>query len=291
VDAAMDEIKQTLAKLSAPGDQSSDLNPETATLIDQIRLAVRKRYREKRDHGFAPTVIEETLRALHLHKLLQFFWDRIKEKADAMFRTNEGKTGDDQYAGTYVLDKLACLLRNHPKLTIDLVGQSAGAIAICQLIAASAARYELHFRNIIFLAPACTTELFVTEIASKRERFKQFRMFALPDSLETQDSFAGIYPHSLLYFISGVLEAYSDFSIVGMERFLSNKPPYEDPELNDAHNFLLESGQNRLVLSGATNQGEGLNCTAKNHHDFSTDPATRTSVVDILKASNQTQGV
>ena len=49
--------------------------------------------------------------------------------------------------------------------------------------------------------------------------FKKFRMFTMTDELEKEDDCKAIYPASLLYLISGILEDRDDTPIAGMMRF------------------------------------------------------------------------
>src|SRR5206468_2726979 len=52
------------------------------------------------------------------------------------------------------------------------------------------------------------------------DRVSSLRVFGMGDDLERKDAIAGvIYPSSLLYFVSGVLEDESDKPLAGMARF------------------------------------------------------------------------
>ena len=64
---------------------------------------------------------------------------------------------------------------------------------------------------LLFLAPASRIQLFADVITSHGRRLGNFRMFTMSDALERKDRLVPvIYPHSLLYFISGVLESAYD---------------------------------------------------------------------------------
>ena len=61
--------------------------------------------------------------------------------------------------------------------------------------------------DVILMAPACRTECFADTLAHHGSRIRDFRCFTMSDDFETKDRLVpAIYPHSLLYFISGVLE-------------------------------------------------------------------------------------
>jgi len=252
--------------------------------ISKIVYRVIKRFIRKRDHGFYPTVVEETLRELYLADFGAWVWGNMKEIAEAMWQPNTLPLTDDSHPGTYFLEKLAAHQQAHPGFTIDLAGHSAGSIAICHLLDRIEERFPaLAIRNLLLLAPACTSELFRQEIAAQPDRFDGFRMFTMKDDLETKDRLVpAVYTRSLLYFISGVLEDTWDIPLAGLELQSRGTAPYDSRELLEVQRFVRAPGTLRLVLSETTGQGPGLNSASHAHGDFDDDTETLTSLKVIV---------
>lgn len=263
----------------------------------KIVFRVVDRLETKADHGFYPTMVEEVFREFYLAQAGAWIWDCMKTKAAHMWRSNTGRSGDDRYAGFYFLGALSRWMKGNPGATVNLVGHSAGCIAICHLLAAARNGFgDLRFDKIVFLAPACRTDLFCREVVRHPESFGSFRCFTMKDGKECRDSLVPfVYPRSLLYLVSGILEDYGrtpDVPILGMHRFL-NDLPLEDAKmhLEDQDGHLREcvaflSAGDRLVLSDtAENAAEGLQCSALHHGDFDDDPLTLGSLDYILSHS------
>lgn len=260
-----------------------------ARAVAVIVKEVIRRYIRKTHHGFYPTVVEEVLRYYYLADLGAWVWGGMKTAAQNMWLPNDGLDGPDQHAGTYFLERLSALQANRPELVIDLVGHSAGSIAICEMLKAAHLRQTpIKLRNILFLAPACTAELMSAEIVSHPERYGHFRMFTMRDDYESDDVLVkGVYTRSLLYFISGVLEQRVDEHVAGMQRYLSGQKPYDREPFLGVKRFLEQPGENRLVLSNseqiAPNAPAGHRSTAEAHGAFDDDIATRSSLTAIIK--------
>lgn len=265
---------------------------DTALLIKhiaKIAFQVIKRFVEKRDHDFYPTLIEEFLRELYIAELGAWVWNNMKVKSMDMWKDNAGLSGTNQYAGRYLFDKLVEYHKKHPELQVNLVGHSAGSIAICNLIRMSSSAYpNLVYNNIIFMAPACRIDLFRDEIVSHQNRFKTFRMFTMTDANEKHDILVPyIYTHSLLYLISGILEDEGkeyDGYILGLERDIKANHPYDTvQEILDSKGFLFASNSFRAVFSQTEdNANEGLKTKSLSHGGFDDDDETIRSIKYML---------
>lgn len=207
-----------------------------------------RRFRAGRDHGVYTTVFEELVRELYLAAVGAETWHIMKkDTADTFGPGTNGRVR----AGDRFLDGLAALGDDRPG-RIVLVGHSAGAVFIDNLLEATRkARQEgrlpidFAYEGVLFLAPACTFADFARVLPRKGEPplFRQFRMFTMDDSHERSDRLVSVvYPRSLLYFVSGVVEREDDgknafdMPLVGMERYYardtSRPDVYED--LGDA---------------------------------------------------------
>jgi hypothetical protein len=265
-------------------------------VLAQTAFNVVKRHWQKRSHGIYPTIVEEILRAIYLNYLGKWVWERMKNTAKGMWRPNQGEINANSYVGMYFLEKLVSLQQDKPDLVIDLVGHSAGTICICHLINAIAEKYShLKIRNVLFMAPACTSDLFYESIVTKTSLYQNFRMFTMRDDFEIRDSLVPkIYTRSLLYFISGVLEDTADKPIAGLEFHLKGKSPGDydafihygddDAKLRAIREFLLTPGSNRLVLSQTTAANPGFNSNSTRHGDFDSDHTTLESLHAIISS-------
>ena len=276
-----------LSPASTPGAKGIFSTAALLKSLAAIAFRVISRFLKSRDHGFYPTVMEELLRELSLDDLGAHVWGAMKSKAESMWKDNAGRHGDDLYGGSYLLDKLLLLQKGNPALKIDLVGHSAGSIAICHLLKVKAVSYpDLKIRNITFLAPACTTELFHDELVSKQDRFEKFRMFTMHDKFETEDQLVKrIYTRSLLYFISGVLEPDEvDMPLAGLELHSRGNFPYQSEKQLAVSSFLREVGGKRLVLSVTDDSAPaGFRSKSEHHGDFDDDLQTRGSLRHLVK--------
>ncbi|WP_428263069.1 hypothetical protein [Haliangium sp.] len=254
-----------------------------AKTLVSVGIRVVKRMIGKRDHGFYCTVVEELLREVYVADLGAWAWGRMTAKAAAVFAANDGLDGDARHVGRYFLDALAGLASRRPGLVIDLVAHSAGAMLVCEWLRAAAATGAPPVRRVVLLAPALTTKRFHSDVASAPGRYGDLRLFVLDDASERDDSLVPVlYPRSLLYFVSGVLEAGDgDATLVGLERHIQAQGPYRDSHLLDLYRFLDQPG--RLVVSPSPNQAaRGLRAGARSHDEFNDDPLTLDSVLAFL---------
>jgi pimeloyl-ACP methyl ester carboxylesterase len=259
-----------------------------AKLLAAVAYRVIRRHIRGRDHGFYPTVVEELLREFYLADLGAWVWGRMKEKATAMWLPNDGLQGDERRVGSYVLEKMAALQEARPDFRIDLVGHSAGSIAICELLRAAAKRgLALRVNTIAFLAPAGRSELGVEELARHPERYKEFRCYTMADNYEREDQLVPkVYTRSLLYFVSGVLEPDEvDAPIMGMMRHASGQGMFASGAAAEWAAFMR--AQQRLVLSDSTKLDPdatvGRRTASHSHGGFDDDGPTRESLTELLR--------
>ena len=282
--AAVPPDESLLGKLDDDGAKGIGTAITVATTVAKLVVAVVKRYLAKRDHGFYPTVVEEVLRMAYVAGLGKWLWDGMKNVGATMWSPNDGLSGDAQHAGAYFLERLAALQQARPALVVDLVGHSAGSIAICEMLKAAAERAPLDVRKVAFLAPAARADLFVEEMVGHPERFASLRIFTMRDEVECEDQLVkGVYTRSLLYFISGVLEDERDTELVGMHRYYVGEPPYGDGAVKDMADY-LRADPRRVVLSKTTDDAEpGFRTQSVSHGAFDDDPCTRESLQEMLK--------
>ena len=247
-----------------------------------VRVAARVigRYLERRDHGFHATVVEEILRAFYLANAGGIIWDRMKGDTQDSF-------GDDPelFGGTAFLSLLGERVRQGARPRVTLVGHSTGAVYIAHLLKAAETWLPPELKlNILLLAPASTFALTAETFVQSRARIRGLRIFTMTDENERKDRLVpALYPHSLLYFVSGVVEPEADTPLIGMQRYYDPACYPEDrcPEV-ESFRRLTADVPNSLVWSVAAG-GAGLETAALEHGDFDEDSATRKSLKHLIE--------
>lgn len=260
-----------------------------AKVIAQITFAVLKRYLNKTHHDFYPTIIEETFRKLYFDEVGSWGWRKIKEKSKMMFQAkSEIEEEYKQPVGIHFLT----LLERHVKrkllekkrFEIELIGHSAGSVAICNLLHSTESLFSnIRYNNVFFLAPACTVNLFIEKgiKAYNNGIFKSFKMFTMEEDFEKMDHcIPYIYTRSLLYLVSGLFEDEIDTKIMGLHEHIRAEGRYSSfEELVKINRFL---NKHQLVLSvDKVNPNESMRSTSENHAAFDND---ETTLLSILKS-------
>lgn len=267
----------------APGGRGLELI-SVATHLAKVTYRVLRRYWKGRDHGLYPTTIEEVFREFYLADFGAWVWGRMKDVAKQMWMPNDGTLDETSHPGTYFLEKLKAHQSANPSFRADFIGHSAGSIAICHMLRSSDAAGTLpKIRTIVFLAPACLAGMMHQEIVSRPDRFENFRLFTMDDSFEQKDRLVPlIYPRSLLYLISGVLEAEADIPIAGMTRFWTGQTPFDDAYLTELAAWLKEAGKARHVLSVTDGGPDGMRSRSDKHGEFDDDAETLASLTHLV---------
>lgn len=246
-----------------------------------VAARVIARYVDKRDHGFHATIVEEILREFYLANIGGAIWSQMKNDTKDSF-------GDDpsQFGGTALLSELANKIKAGANLKITLVGHSTGAVYISHLLEAAESLIPAGFKfDIVLLAPASTFDLTVNTFIPHQSLIGGFRMFTMTDQNEKADCLVPVlYPHSLLYFVSGVVEPDADTPVIGMQRFYDSAH-YDGAKFHKVEEFrqMITNITNGIVWSVATGGGVGLETKALKHGDFDNDSATLSSVQQIIQ--------
>lgn len=288
------ELKLLLSEQHKTGAKGLISIATLVVSLAKIGFRIIKRHQNDRDHGFFPTIVEEIFRQFYLSDIGSEIWGNMKEKAHLVWKNNQGLTGNNQHAGRYLFDHLAIYaeqMKNEGRpIKINLVGHSAGSIVICELLKEIAITYpHQKFNHILLLAPACRTDLFVNEVVKHPERFNKLHCFTMSDANECKDTLVPhLYTRSLLYFISGVLEAKGkgfDEYILGMERYLNNKEPYDiDENLQLVRDFFIQEKNQYITSESLADALVGFRTTSLKHGDFDENEATIESIYHILNS-------
>lgn len=271
----------------------------TAVLIKQageILVQVVNRFIEKRDHGVYCTVVEEILRQFYLANVGESIWNMMKKETADAFQ-NAGKK--PERGGWFFIDALSKKIEAGYNPEITLVGHSAGSIYIYHLLkyveqACTDPDHPLpadfQFKNIILEAPAIDMLRFADMVKNLPHLFENFRMFTMNDEGEKGKAMVPVlYPRSLLYFVSGVLEkdyinqkklAY-DQPLAGMQRYYLDEKTYDSDEIITTRNFIF--ADDRRVVWANENRGDGLASAAVQHSGYAEEPQTLASVKHIVQ--------
>jgi len=296
-----------------PGSRGVVSTLKVAWLVAGILKAVLKRYRSGRDHGLYATVVEEIARAVKLGgsglnewgQALQ--WNRMKQDVIDAFGPDV-----DACAGTALIERLSKALKDGTRIDrITLIGHSTGAVYIAEWLKAADAVLPPEVKiDVVFLAPAITYERFALCLAQNGTRIRSFRSFGMRDEWERKDQVWGddcklgadgdlrrfIYPSSLLYLVSGILETDVDENgartdspdkpLVGMERYYALTTVYtadDFPEVQQVRDW-LDQQADRLVWSIVEDAPDGLNSASIDHGAFDNDEDTLASLRLILSS-------
>ena len=246
-----------------------------------VAARVIKRYLADRDHGFHATIVEEILRAFYVANVGGAIWAAMKGDTRDSFGPDPAVFG-----GTALLQVLADRLAAGADVRVTLVGHSTGAVFIGHLLEAADGMLPAGFRfDVVLLAPAATFELAEDTFVRHRARIAGLRIFAMTDGNEKKDRLVPVlYPHSLLYFVSGVVEPDADTPLIGMERYYDahGYPAADFPRL-EPFRQIVAGTPNGAIWSVATGGGPGLESAARKHGDFDNDSKTVGSVQSILQ--------
>ncbi len=263
-----------------PGHRGIISTAKMIKTIVSIAANVISRFVKDRDHGFHATVVEEILRELYLANVGQFIWETMKTDTADAFGDNS-----DVHGGTALLDALSGAIDPAKPLKITLVGHSTGAVYISNFLDKTTGLLPDNQRyDVIFLAPASNCQLTADTLTQHRDKIGSFRMFTMTDHYEKKDELVKIlYPHSLLYFVSGVVEGGFDVPLVGMERFYDEDdfPAADFPEVATVRDY-IEADSDRAVWSVNNAGPDGHRSTSEKHGDFDNDLKTLESIEHIL---------
>jgi hypothetical protein len=278
----VDEIKR-----DAMANGKKGLLSTAAMIARAVNILVRviDRFRRKRDHGLYPTALEEILRELYAANVGERIWTAMKQETADTFRALAGQSAR---GGHEFLDRLEIVLKSGRRPEITLVGHSTGAVFIDHALGevrrrqiAGSMPEDFKFKNVIFLAPAATCENFAS-VLDKSMLYERFRLFGMTDAYEKDDQMLSfVYPRSLLYFVSGILETEADGSnavdmpIVGMQRYDLATDVYTMPSVVTCRHYLA---QEMLAVWSPADGAEGLRSQSKHHGDFDNDEPTLKSV-------------
>ena len=223
--------------------------------------AVIWRFGKRRDHGPYLTIVEEIMREFYVRALGRGLWVAMKDAIDNAFAF------EPDSGGTALVGGLCDLWRSGVTPFVTLIGHSAGAIYVSRLLTELHTAMPPEFRvNVVLIAPACTFDTFARSLRQAESRVANLRVFGMGDELERKDSIVpGLYPASLLYFVSGVLEDSRDEPLVGMERYYSSRYEGEGFGAIGAVNRCKSLARQHPFAWAKLSGFDGANCDMTSH--------------------------
>jgi hypothetical protein len=211
-------------------------------------------------------------------------WSEMKRETRTSFESNNRSTG----AGMLFLRALA---RERHLPRIVLVGHSTGCIYILNFLKAAKQILPGVKFDVIFLAPANTYRDTAAFLTGYRDEIRNFRMFGIRDADERKDhmlwtinpQLEGLYPGSLLYFVSRSVEARHNMPVLGLQRDYTTPISEPDRTANLTVRRYLLDAPGHVVWS--PNFGtKGLACTCVSHGDFCSDGLTLRSLRYLVRS-------
>lgn len=276
-----------------------EVTPQTKGVFTVVKMAiflakalhrVIARFRAGRDHGVYTTIVEEILAGLYVDKVGGVIWRQMKKDTLDSF-------GDPaSCAGAALVQQIAQQQAQAGKQfkRIVLVGHSTGAVYIANFLDHAAKALPQTRFDIVLLAPAVSYGRLAKTLANHGDRIEHVRRFGMQDAVESKDVLVPIvYPRSLLYFVSGLMESSNDddpqrevdLPLVGMQRFSANAHTFTPalfPDIAAVEAFLGGFDQNSVWSVTAADTASGLGSSSQKHGDFDDDPVTVASLRHIL---------
>lgn len=158
-------------------------------------------------------VYDGLLRFLNVDDLLRTLWNSMKDRAAATFAEPPGHS--NPLPGNALALHLQAWRNRHPYGRISLIGHSAGSILLSNLLARSRALPGLAYQNFVLLAPAITQTRFERQVMAQAQ-VARYALLGLDRIRERRDN-TFIYPSSILYLLSEVIEGEPGTRLVGLQ--------------------------------------------------------------------------
>jgi hypothetical protein len=265
-----------------PDPASRGLISMAKMIKDIVKITAKgiSRFVHGRDHGLHATIVEQILHELYVGNVGGIVWKTMKKDTADSFGPDPQVHG-----GTAFLDSLKNQADSNNPPRVVLIGHSTGAVYISEFLKHADNVLPVNFKfDVVYLAPASTFRLTSETFGQFKHRISEFRMFAMTDENEKKDRLVPvIYPYSLLYFVSGVVETEVDIPIIGMERFYDTKnfSLSKFPAISVVRNY-VDTVPNCAIWSVTSNAGAGLNSASISHGDFDDEQTTLASVSHII---------
>lgn len=250
-------------------------------LWDSIQGILEDAFRRGRFQGWRDTLrdkfydlLDEAIE-LGSRALGQPVWSQMKQNAALASVGNQG-------GARIIAQQMKSLFETSaPPPELHLVGHSAGSIFHAHLLTLLV-EFGIPVKTLTFFAPACTMELFKTNVQRFVGReIKRLTVFNLTDEAEQDDSVGPVYHKSLLYLVSEAFEPKRGTSLLGMETHVAQESSIKRTLGKQAF-----ANETTVVHSAGGPSSVRLTSHSKTHGGFDNDEETLNSMLRIIGGKN-----
>jgi len=193
-------------------------------------VRILARFATGTNHQKAPTIEEEVLRELKIYgvgpgEFAQHHWETVYKRSQTCWE--QGRNGK------YLIDGLKKIqqekVANDESFTISTLSHSAGSIPVSFLVDYLSKTNDARLDNVVMIVPAINQKTFENKIIPNAGNIAKLKLFVLDLSAEERDKLAGgLYPASLLYFVSGLAEkkGFGDRMLLIQQHLDQERTPY-----------------------------------------------------------------
>lgn len=289
-----EEVREAIVARTRSAPSQNAVRTVVYASLGLASLRIVLRFLRGRDHGLQATTLEEIVREFYLDLIGAAVWGRMKKDAESHFDTEDG-------AGAILLNGLHAIAESGKTVELVVVAHSAGSILALHLLRRALGVSSKVTIKFVFWAAAITHRTVAKLLdGPAMDRLSRFAMLSLTDGAEKSDPLdhvvpGDIYPRSLLYLISGILEPdlrlfpHSDAPLLGMERHRTIRTT----RLTASEKADLKHVQSVLKLTKFNNSAWTcpckMDCWATSHGSFSWDPVVHATTVRIIQSDFQSE--
>ncbi len=284
-----DEVRQEIVGRTRSDPEENAVRAVVYARLGLAAVRIVVRFLRGRDHGLQATTLEELVREFYLDLMGAAVWGQMKDDAKSHFETEDG-------AGSLLLRGLHAIAESGKPVELVVVAHSAGSILALHLLRKALGVSSKVTIKLVFWAAAVTHRT-VAKLLDQQaiDRLSRFAMLSLTDQAEKSDPLdhevpGDIYPRSLLYLISGILEPdlhlfpHADAPLLGMERHRTIRAT----RLTGQERADLKHVKSVLSLKKFKNAAWtcpcNMDCWAKSHGSFSCDAVVHATTVRIVQS-------
>lgn len=276
--------------LDAGSEFTASNGAERQGWLSSWQLKVKPRSEPRPGAAAQARTVEYLARLFGVGAFGRRLWDTMKFQTKNTFSGNvTASDGQGEMPGRALLRRLVALKLEYPeRLSIDLIGHSAGTILLGHFFEAAASLRREHrltqrdfparlVDHLIFLAPAITYVDFENHVWRNQDLFLDLNIFGLRSEYEndSRELLHQIYPATLLYLVSNVFEEQIGAAVLGLQR----DAVASAPNFRAVREYLAKTN---VVWSPTTGSQAGSSANATSHGGFPRDALTIQSMIEVL---------
>ena len=256
-DPELAKAARELEQLATEGQKGAERLSVTGGIMAIVKTLAR--FATRTNHQVMPTIEEEILRWVEIYGVgpgtfAQHHWDTVYERSASCWQPGR--------SGKYLVDNLLAVERDKKAhgeaFSISTLSHSAGSIPVAYLVNYLAKTPGAKLDNVVMIAPAINQGLFAAKLIPNASRIGHLKLFVLDLAREQNDSLVGgLYPASLLYFVSGVAETkgFGDRMLLIQQHLNQDREPYSSARYQRILKDRLGEDPNKIWNFFAANAG------------------------------------